>query len=39
MKAVENGTMIANKTAQTLTEIVNTTTATTKLVGEISRAG
>lgn len=38
MKAVENGTMIANKTAQTLTEIVNTTTATTKLVGEISMA-
>lgn len=38
MKAVENGTMIANKTAQTLTEIVNTTTATTKLVGEISTA-
>ena len=32
MKAVENGTMIANKTAQTLTEIVNTTTATTKLL-------
>ena len=38
MKAVENGTMIANRTAQTLTEIVNTTTATTKLVGEISTA-
>ena len=38
MKAVENGTNIANKTAQTLIEIVNTTTATTKLVGEISTA-
>ena len=38
IKAVDNGTTIANKTAQTLVEIVNTTTETTKLVGDISTA-
>lgn len=38
IKAVENGTKIANQTAETLKEIVTTTTETTGLVSDISTA-
>ena len=38
IKAVENGTKIANRTAETLKEIVTTTTETTGLVSDISTA-
>lgn len=38
IKAVENGTIIANQTADTLKEIVATTTETTSLVSDISIA-